>query len=695
MSDARTRWILELIDRTSGPLKNISEMGSGASKRISALNGHIEKLQDRSNQISQKFLGFAAATAGIGFAANRIANFTEDIAKQQTLTSQLFGETQNGIRRTTEEIQRLSAQGDALSKVFGDDYREVQLSVNSLMKNFKISSDEAFSLIEKGYLSGANASGDFLQQLKEYPAQFKAVGLEADQAIAIMGQSIKSGVWSDKGPDLIKEAGLSIKEMTSATSDAIKGLNLNPDQLIAGIDSGAITVFEAIQKVSAAMEGANTQARQTAIADIFRGAGEDAPLEFLLNLQNMNTELNDMVDNQNPITSHMMEQVKLQTQIAEQQQKIGTQLKPLTDSIGNDFLKIKSIALDLLSGLLGFAEAHPVISKFIVYTGLFTGGLYGASLAVTFVNLKLRILHAQLWKNVLAAKGFKSQISKAALWSWNFGRSLLTSSANLAKNTIQMGVAGVRAIGGYVAKLAIATAAQFGFNAAMLANPVGVIVLGVLAIGAAITGLIAVYDDWGAAATLVLALFTPGLALIINLVQSFRRHWETLKTAFSTGGMVEGLKMVGKVILDALLMPVQQLLELISNIPGMEDLAGKGVAAIEKIRKNLIPENAQQQIEQKAKERKRKEESSGKESKGLMDFLFTKPELDNTTNDNTTSENTLSGNGGGSGSGRSISMTLDIKNYYNVASEYDPERIANDIVGRINDRLRDSLIALG
>lgn len=118
-----------------------------------------------------------------------------------------------------------------------------------------------------------------------------------------------------------------------------------------------------------------------------------------------------------------------------------------------------------------------------------------------------------------------------------------------------------------------ATAAQWLWNAAMWANPIGMLIAGIIALIGLITLIIAKWNEWGAA----LAVFTGPLGFVISLVQSFRRNWEMVKEAFQTDGIIGGLKAIGLTILDALLMPVQQLLELISKLPGVGDIA-KGAA---------------------------------------------------------------------------------------------------------------------
>jgi len=52
---------------------------------------------------------------------------------------------------------------------------------------------------------------------------------------------------------------------------------------------------------------------------------------------------------------------------------------------------------------------------------------------------------------------------------------------------------------------------------------------------------------------------------------------------------------------------------------------------------------------------------------------------------------------GGSGSGKSLTMNLDIKNIFHVAGSaaHEIENIADQVVGRIVDKLRDAEVAIG
>jgi hypothetical protein len=52
---------------------------------------------------------------------------------------------------------------------------------------------------------------------------------------------------------------------------------------------------------------------------------------------------------------------------------------------------------------------------------------------------------------------------------------------------------------------------------------------------------------------------------MINAFKAVYDHWESIKKAFQTDGIIGGLKRLGIVLMDALLKPLQQILDLASN----------------------------------------------------------------------------------------------------------------------------------
>lgn len=127
------------------------------------------------------------------------------------------------------------------------------------------------------------------------------------------------------------------------------------------------------------------------------------------------------------------------------------------------------------------------------------------------------------------------------------------------------------------------SAAQTVLNTILAANPIGLIIAAIAALIGLVVTIVRKWEEWGAALT----LFMGPLGAIIALVQSFRQHWESVVQAFQTEGIIGGIKRIGVVMLDALLMPVQQLLEMLSKIPGVGKLAEGMLGKVTALRDRL------------------------------------------------------------------------------------------------------------
>jgi TP901 family phage tail tape measure protein len=109
-----------------------------------------------------------------------------------------------------------------------------------------------------------------------------------------------------------------------------------------------------------------------------------------------------------------------------------------------------------------------------------------------------------------------------------------------------------------------ATGVMWLLNAAMAANPVGIIIIAVVALIALITTIIAKWDSWGAALT----LFLGPLGLVISFIKTLYDNWSMVTEAFKDGGIWGAIKAIGKILFASLIYPVEQLLSLIGKVTG-------------------------------------------------------------------------------------------------------------------------------
>lgn len=268
------------------------------------------------------------AIAGIGAAGAAFKwwyDYNAGLVEATRLTQQFTGKSGDDLKAFRNEVQ-------AVADSFNADFRETLIATNALSKQFGISANEALQLVKDGFLAGGDANGEFLDTLKEYPAYFKEAGISADQFVAIVTQTNKMGIFSDKGVDAIKEANLRLREMTTATAAALDGIGISSEQVQKDLQTGTKTTFDVIQDVSAKLAELpdNAATVGAAIADIFGDPGEDAGLQYLRTLKDISTNM-DEVKGKAGILAQLQEE-QLQSQI-----ELQNALSGLFDATGGNF----------------------------------------------------------------------------------------------------------------------------------------------------------------------------------------------------------------------------------------------------------------------------------------------------------------------------------------------------------------------
>lgn len=181
-----------------------------------------------------------------------------------------------------------------------------------------------------------------------------------------------------------------------------------------------------------------------------------------------------------------------------------------------------------------------------------------------------------------------------AMKAWN-AIQVIIKAAQIAWIAITQGTAAAHgiltaALTAETAATGTATAAQTGFNLAMLANPITWVVLGIMALIAVIVALAMNWDKVTAALQTawqwiqnVASAIWNGLCAawqgFINIITTLvmpviNAIWEPIQKiikAFTDGGFIAGIKQIGVAILSFLLKPLQTMLSMFSKIPGIGD----------------------------------------------------------------------------------------------------------------------------
>jgi hypothetical protein len=355
---------------------------------LGQVTGTIGGLSQGINGLTQTTGAFNKSLGAIGIALTLFSGISEifqSINESVAETKELSNQVAAFTGATGNVLTDFVSKSKAISTTYKKDVNDITVAANAASKSLGIGFNEALDAIEAGFRKGADSNGEFLDNLKEYPAQFAAAGLSIKDYLAISIEAANQGIYSDKGLDVVKEFGLRIREQTKTSKDALVGAfgEEFTGELFENLNNGSITTAEALSLVSGKMGDTEVAGDklQTVIADVFGAAGEDAGLAYILSLEKILKNTNDVTKstNQYQTQQEILYQTNLELEASQ------SELNESFTKFGGEFTIISSKAKiffnNLLGGLLDFANEFPATLKAMgagLTTFFTTGSISGA-----------------------------------------------------------------------------------------------------------------------------------------------------------------------------------------------------------------------------------------------------------------------------------------------------------------------------
>lgn len=451
--------------------------------------------------------------------------------------------------------------------------------------------DSAFLPIKQLNLDKSKGEMDSYRSLIRDAAYEVGTSIE-DSTNAFYDLQSATGLYGKEAESVFKKVGkysiatgASLGDAMNSTTKAMKAFGMGVDDIDNLLASNAktvqvgITTFDELARVQTEYAGATSAAGQSAdtgnkVFAMFTSISKSSDIAanmtktFFQGLGQQSSQIKDQLNiDVFDVDGNMKDADKLLVEISDKFKNMSD--KDITEAINKiggpeglrgALAKVKTGAEDMISTFNAFDS-----SSFSLEDALKNAeGDYG-KMKEMFGN-RLEMVFSKLGEKTLPIlAGLFDKISPMLEW--------------LYQNIDWL----IPAVGSFFGILGTGTAVVWAFNAAMAANPISLVIIGIAALVALIATIITKWDEWGAALT----LFMGPVGVLIGAFKSIYDHWESIKTAFQTDGIIGGLKRIGMVLLDALLKPVQQLLELVAKIPGMGGLAGAGAKMIEDLRTNL------------------------------------------------------------------------------------------------------------
>jgi len=305
---------LKGIDANVGQFqRNVGGYSQALGQFFPKLGGTLGQVTGVIGGLSQGITGLSATTGAfnkslgaIGIALTVFSGISEifqSINESVAETKELSNQIGTFTGATGNVLSDFVSQSKAISTTYKKDVNDITVAANSASKALGISFNEALDSIEIGFRKGADSNGEFLDNLREYPTQFAAAGLSIKDYLAIATSAATQGIYSDKGLDVVKEFGLRIREQTKSSKEALDAAfgEKFTGELFDNLNNGSITTAEALSKVSAKMGDTSIAGNklQTVITDVFGGAGEDAGLAYIISLEKILKNTDDVTKSTN------------------------------------------------------------------------------------------------------------------------------------------------------------------------------------------------------------------------------------------------------------------------------------------------------------------------------------------------------------------------------------------------------------
>lgn len=332
--------INELDKRLKGIDANVGQFQRNVGGYTQALEQFFPRITRNFGEVANGFKAAQGAAGGfnkaLGFIGVAVTAITAVVDALQTAkeTAKEFTDVQRSLAQTTNlskaELEAQSGTIIAIARTYETSSKEVVAAANALSKEFNISIGDSLALVEAGFRKGADAQGDFIDQLREYPAVVRDTVGSAENLVRVLIVAREEGIYSDKGIDAIKEFDLRIKEQTTATRAALEGAfgGQFTSKIFSGLNDGSITTAEALKRISKGLQDTSLTAQQTqtVIADVFGGPGEDAGIRYL-------QRLGDIIDATDSVTISTNKYEEEQSALFKSNEILAQSQAALSDSI--------------------------------------------------------------------------------------------------------------------------------------------------------------------------------------------------------------------------------------------------------------------------------------------------------------------------------------------------------------------------
>ena len=275
----------------------------GVTAVAGAIGGMALAIKTGVNQATELDDAMAKFQAQTGASSNEMSKF-KNIARD--VWSNNFGEDVSDVAdmmaRVKQQMQGISdvdlkdVTEDLLTlrDTFGMDENETLRGAQQLMKQFGISSKEAFDLMATSAQNGLNKSDELGDNISEYSGKFKQAGYSAEEYFQLMQNGLDGGAYNlDKVNDAINE--VTTRLVDGTIEGALDSFDTKTQDVFKAWQEGRATQKDVVNAiVEDISKTTNEQEKLNKSATAFGTMGEDFNAGFIQSLTTVGNKYKDV-----------------------------------------------------------------------------------------------------------------------------------------------------------------------------------------------------------------------------------------------------------------------------------------------------------------------------------------------------------------------------------------------------------------
>ena len=293
------------------------------------------------------------------------------------------------------DLTNLTKQALTLEELYGIDMNETLRGVNSLMKQYGLTAQEAMDYIVRGTQNGLDKTNELGDNLSEYAGKFEQAGYSASEYFQLLQNGLEGGAYNlDKVNDAINEVTTRLADGT--IGDAIDLYSQKTQSLFLAWQNGEATQKQVIDSIVADIGSCTSQQEALNMAaQAFGTMAEDGNLKFITSL----TSVGETYDSVAGSAQNLFSQTQTPTQEMEANtRKLQQALVPL----GEKIVELANVVLPPLVAIITavsevFGMLPEPVQNFVIILGALLVAFTAltpviAALAVSFGALNISLL---------------------------------------------------------------------------------------------------------------------------------------------------------------------------------------------------------------------------------------------------------------------------------------------------------------